>query len=723
MIETLGRYLKSHTFLYIVIAYTFSIVSRMIWVWMNGDHSQFFWNDQFMINTNDGYFWAEGARDLIAGFHQEFDLSPIAESASWLTAIFYWITPFSLETVIFYMPAVLSSLVVIPVILIGRSLGQLHAGFIAALLSSIAWSYYNRTMIGYYDTDMFNIVLPAFLLWSLILAFVTQKQRYLLFMAFDILAYRLWYPQSYALEFAFFGLILLYVAIYERKNIYLLKLMTMLLLAMLGLDTLIRIVLVLSFFFMTQKKIYEKYVYHVLVAAFVLFLFSGGFDPIWNQLKGYIFRDNVVASASDMTLHYQSVMQTVSEAGQIPFERFVNRISGHILIFTLSLVGFIWLAFEKRVMLLALPMIGLGFLAYGIPGLISGGGLRFTIYAIVPMSLGIAFLIVQIAKIISDRNKAIEKLVYFSTLLVGTLLILAPNVAHIVDYQAGTVMVKQEVEVLNALKSKAGRDDYTMAWWDYGYPIRFYSDTKTFADGGKHSGIVNFPVSLALSQPQAISANISRFTVEAYEKRFKEGKTAKEKGETYRPKHSYMQQMFIDNKLESTNDLLKHLAASPKLPEKTRDVYYYLPFKMLGIYPVVESFSTRNIGTGTATPKSFFRMMPFRDMKDRFDLGRGNYFSKVDGKIHSPGNKIQNIKTITFSQYDKSRKLHANTQLINFGAQINMVVLPDYGRILLLDDKALNSTYVQLFFFEKYDKRYFEPVILSPHAKVYKLKI
>lgn len=60
--------------------------------------------------------------------------------------------------------------------------------------------------MGYYDTDMLNIVLPVFHLWSLILALQTNKEKYLLFTALEIVAYRWWYPQSYTLEFAMMGL-------------------------------------------------------------------------------------------------------------------------------------------------------------------------------------------------------------------------------------------------------------------------------------------------------------------------------------------------------------------------------------------------------------------------------------------------------------------------------------------------------------------------------------
>ena len=46
----------------------------------------------------------------------------------------------------------------------------------------------------------------------------------------------------------------------------------------------------------------------------------------------------------------------------------------------------------------------------------------------------------------------------------------------------------------------------------------------------------------------------------------------------------------------------------------------------------------------------------------------------------------------------------------------------DYGRFLLMDRAMLNSSYVQLFVFERYKSDLFEPVTLNPAVKVYKLK-
>ncbi|HIP14188.1 MAG TPA: peptide-binding protein, partial [Sulfurimonas autotrophica] len=152
-----------------LLAYIFSFAIRMIWVYQFQDNPNFLWNGELMINTNDGYFFASGAQQELFGLHEDnprvfgmWDYGVI-----FFTTLFAKITPFSLETVTLYMPAVISSLVVIPIILISRLYKQTLWGFLAALLGSIAWSYYNRTMIGYYDTDMFSAMAPMFILFFL----------------------------------------------------------------------------------------------------------------------------------------------------------------------------------------------------------------------------------------------------------------------------------------------------------------------------------------------------------------------------------------------------------------------------------------------------------------------------------------------------------------------------------------------------------------------------
>lgn len=693
------------TLLYIALAFAFSVAVRMIWFYQFSGYEPFYYNAQFMINTNDGYYFAEGARDILSGEHQENDLSPIEHAASQLTALFAFVLPFSFETVILFMPVVLGSLVVVPIILIAKSFDNLEMGLIAALLASVTHSYYNRTMIGYYDTDMLNIVLPMFLLWSIIWAMRTNEDKYLLITALDILVYRWWYPQSYSLEFAFFGLLLFYTLVWERKNLYNYKLLSLMMLAMMGLDGAVRFVLVMLAFFLFKQPKMERYIYVVLGISIILFFASGGFNPIWGQLKGYVFKDAITAADAGLQLHFYSVMQTIREAGHIPFETFANRISGHVVTFLASLVGFALLAYRYPVMLFSLPLVGLGFLAYV-------GGLRFTIYAVPVLAFGAAFLILQ-----SVRYMPTPRLKFLASLLL-TILALVPNITHIQNYKVPTVFQADEVAVLEKLRDKAKREDYVVAWWDYGYPIRFYSDVKTLVDGGKHGGDVNFPVSFVLTNPQDVAAKMARLDVEYTEK----GYERRERDENI-TLFSNVEEMTKAYGLNDANDFLLSLQTEITLPKKTRDIYLYLPFRMLDIYPTVEMFSNIDLMSGEMKTRSFFyATKAFKQEGESVNLGQGIIFDLKNTTVLIGNQKVP-VKRFVQTAYDKEMKLSKSVQMANPAGEVNVIYMSNYGTFLVLDEKVYNSLYIQLMVLEEYDTMLFEEVFLTPQVKVYKLKI
>lgn len=695
----------------ILIAFLFSVAVRMIWVYQFSDTEAFKYNGQFMINTNDGYYWAEGARDILSGVHQENDGSPIDSAPSQLTAFFAKIFPFSFESIIFYLPVFLSSLVVIPIVLIGRAINNLETGFIAAFLASIAWSYYNRTMAGYYDTDMLNIVLPMFLLWSIIWAIKTNEDKYLLITALDILVYRWWYPQSYSLEFSFFGLILFYALVFDRKNLYNYKLLAIMMFAMLNLDGFIRLPIVLGIMYIFRQEKAQKYIYYILAISVLAFFATGGFDPIWGKLKAYVFKDTINIGEDGLKLHFFSVMQTVREAGQIPFETFANRISGHIVTFILSVAGFIYLAYKHRIMLFALPLIGLGFLA-------SVGGLRFTIYAVPIMAFGIAFLITEL----SSKMPTV-RLKYLSMIAL-TLAVLYPNYLHVEEYKVPTVFNSDEVKILDKLGKIANKEDYVISWWDYGYPIRYYSDVKTLVDGGKHNGEVNFPVSFILTNIQNTAAKMARLDVEYTEKTYKIRETNKELKNSKKIKLSpNIEQMTTDYGFKNTNSFLTSLEKKIKLPKKTRDVYLYLPFRMMSIFPTITQFSNINLMNGGKLREPvFFMSRNIRETSSTVELGNGIAINKADSTLNI-GNKKIPIKRFAKTMYDNSMQLHKDVKLLNFTGVLNVIYMTNYNTFLVLDEETYNSLYIQLMVLEEYDNKLFEKVIMNPNAKIYKLKI
>ena len=701
---------RSVSFLMLMLlAYGFSIAIRMIWVYQFSGEPSFYWNDHIMINTNDGYAYAEGARDMLAGFHQDNDLSYYGTALSSLTYLLAKVLPFSLETIILYMPAFMGSLLIVPVMLIARIIKQELAGFIAALLASITWSYYNRTMTGYYDTDMLTIVLPSLILWSLIFNIEEQKNRYLLLIPVLIIAYSWWYVQSYSLNLAMAFTVFFYTLLFDRKNLFNYKILIFMLIAMSYFPWTYKLVAAFALFLafhLVEKANSRQIIFSLLAAVLLLILVTGGLDPVLAKLKAYVFRE-AIAGELMTNLQFYGVAQTVREAGQIPFEVFANRISGHPVTFLFSLIGYLLMAFRYRVMWLALPMLGLGFLALQ-------GGLRFTVYAVPVMALGMGYLIVWSAGLFdrliqTPRTLTSAKRLYIIGL---SFAVLYPNIIHIINYRVPTVFNTSEVKVLDALGKIADREDYVMTWWDYGYPIRYYSDVKTLVDGGKHTGDVNYPVSLALSAPQKVSAAIARLNTEYAELAFEHNRSG-----------SYIQMMMEDNGLTDPSDFLDALASDQiKIPAKTREVFYYLPFRMLDIYPTVKLFSSIDLSSGQQKQRDFlYSTSSYKDHGTHIDLGRGVVLNKQKSVIELGDQSIP-VSTLLSTKYDEKGKLVVNTTVLNPLGKIYVIFMRDYNRFLVMDANYFASVYIQMFVLEKYDETLFEPVIVSPLAKVYRLK-
>ncbi|MFH0710702.1 MAG: STT3 domain-containing protein [Pseudomonadota bacterium] len=689
-------------FVFILIAYIFSVLMRFIWVNEISSIPQFHWNNELMINTNDGYAFAEGARDILQGHHEENDLSWSDSAISQLTAFLAKIIPVSFETLILYMPTFIGSLIVIPLILIGRALNQTTMGFIAALMGSIAHSYYNRTMTGYYDTDMLNIVFPVLEMYSLILALTYQRNRILIPITISIALYQWWYPGAYAFDSALFLMLIGYALIFERKNVYLYKIALFILIGILAIPLVskISLALILFAFFHFQKELSVKLFWPLFTAIAGIYFFTGGIDPIWTLLKVYI-----VHSASENTvttsLNYYNVINTVREAGHIPFTVFAERISGHTITFILACIGYIMALIAYRPLLITLPLVGLGFIA-------TFAGLRFTIYAVPVMAIGFAYLLIFL-------TQRIEKSwLKYATLFVFIGAGIYPNYLHIKEYMTPTVFTTQEVTSLDQFRKIASRDDYVVTWWDYGYPIRYYSDVKTWIDGGKHSGDVNYPASFVLTtQDQNSAAHMMRLFTEYTEKGYKDSNKTQNDFEYMMTKEGF----------KDPEEFLTALALPEyKLPKKSRDIYLYLPLRMMEILPTITLFSNLDLKNPDNRDQPFFyATQTMQDTGKTLELGNGISVIK-DKNIVKIGNQEVPIKAFYQVGYDKTNTLQINEQHFTSDG-LNLIYMASYGRFLVLDDFYFNSTYIQMFILDRYDRNLFVPILSDPMTKIYKLKI
>ncbi|MGH1601556.1 STT3 domain-containing protein [Campylobacter majalis] len=693
-------HLSKKVYLLILIAFCFSVVARMYWVYWASSYEPFFYNNELMISTNDGYAFAEGARDMLAGFHQPNDLSYFGSSLSTLTFWIVKLLDFKLESVMLYMSVFFSSLIVIPIILISNIYNNTKAGFLAALIASVANSYYNRTMAGYYDTDMLTIVLPCFIIWGLIRVCEHKRHSDIIIAPIFIIIYHWWYASGFTLISATIGLFVAYTLITERKNLTFYSQIALLILAISNFNLLFKILIIFGFYFVFLYKNHLfsfKAIMAFLSISIIIFIAGGGLNPIIFQAKFYLFRDS--SEIANISFKYFNVNQTIQESSIIPFELFAKRISGHVITFILSLVGMVYLCMKNRSFLLSLAMLTLGFLALK-------GGLRFTIYAVPIMAIGFGFFITKLLEIL----KISKNFVFNACFIAITILALFPIAIHIQGYKISPVFMQSEVEVLDEFKNIADREDYALAWWDYGYPIRYYSDVKTLIDGGKHLGRDNFAVSFALGETQTRSANIARLEVEYTERNFTE------------KFGTNLSKMLQDYNIDDVNEFLSQLDNKNfKLPKKTRDIFYFLPDRMIYIYPTILQFSRLDLKDGKQYSNPlFFISENFSQNSNYIDMGRIRLFNTLD-KI-AINNEILNINTFIETKYDENEKLQIKKLQNDTNSNIYVIFMRDYGRFLVLDESMFDSTFIKLFVLEDYDERLFEPVILDGAAKIYRLK-
>ncbi|HEB7566924.1 peptide-binding protein [Campylobacter coli] len=709
------EYFKNPTFIllaFIILAYVFSVLCRFYWIFWASEFNEYFFNNELMIISNDGYAFAEGARDMIAGFHQPNDLSYYGSSLSTLTYWFYKITPFSLESIFIYISTFLSSLVVIPLILIANEYKRPLMGFVAALLASIANSYYNRTMSGYYDTDMLVIVLAMMIVFFMIRLILKKDLLSLIALPLFVGIYLWWYPSSYTLNVALLGLFFIYTLVFhiKEKTLYMAIILASITLSNIAWFYQSAIIVILFSLFVLQNKRFSFALLGILgLATLVFLILSGGIDPILYQLKFYIFRSDESANLAQGFMYF-NVNQTIQEVESIDLSIFMQRISGSELVFFVSLIGFIFLVRKHKSMILALPMLALGFLALK-------SGLRFTIYAVPVLALGFGFLM----SLLQERKQKNNNTYWWANIgvFIFTFLSLIPMFYHINNYKAPTVFSQNEATKLDELKKIAQREDYVVTWWDYGYPIRYYSDVKTLADGGKHLGKDNFFPSFVLSKDQVAAANMARLSVEYTEKSF------------YAPLNDILKNDLLQAMMKDYNqnnvDLFLALLSKPDFKintPKTRDVYIYMPARMSLIFSTVASFSFVDLETGKINkPFTFSAAYPLDVKNGEIYLSNGIALSddfrsfKINNSIISL-NSIIEINSIKQGEY-KITPIDDTAQFYIFYLKDSTI---PYAQFILMDKTMFNSAYVQMFFLGNYDKNLYDLVINARDAKVFKLK-
>ena len=323
----------------------------------------------------------------------------------------------SVENLMIYLPAFVSPLLAVPLVLIGRLYGAALWGFFGAVLAVVANSYYNRSLAGYFDTDIFSVTLPACILYLLLYS-IRRNSLWVAVCAGVLmfvfpLFYRSSLPIIYSMGFCYIGWQLL---LRFRKNSawqsvvpvglgmifapaswgeyiatdfdgWLLRLAVVL-----GAGLIIGLV---PWFRGRAKSEDEEGWRPVVPTCVAAVLVAGATLYFTNPMQIILQRVTQYSSAATATetqqagsveLKYKKVITTVQEARRgLSAKQVAWRASGSSLACLLALLGYALLVARHPEFLVALPLIGIGFYTFM-------GGLRFTEHAVGIAGLSLAYI-------------------------------------------------------------------------------------------------------------------------------------------------------------------------------------------------------------------------------------------------------------------------------------------------------------------------------------------
>lgn len=702
---------KYETGLLILIALCFSIAIRLYYPSLMYSNQDFLYKGVPIINSSDGFWYAKGALDRINEPEVANPQSPTYKSVSIITEYLYRITPFSLEELIFFIP-LLSSIIVIPLVLIGKEMGNPLLGFSVALASSVAGGFYVRTIAGYYDDDFFTLTLP-FLLLYFIVATLAKKDRNdttLLLGIATIFFYHWWYQNGPIIITGLLATMFFVTLLFYRRNEKAWMFMILGFMANLKVAFLLKLFPVVGIYIawrVVKAKRSDKlkwfYTLSFIIAG-LLFINSGLFVELVMKFDSYISKDFTSQATSGYGLNYFNSLQTVAESKAVSFEEFFKMIAWKEWIFIFGTIGYLLAALRYPFLWVAFPMYFIGLSA-------ADAGMRFTAYGSPVVFLGAGYLVYLAGDIISRIYRL--KFIYP---LVGFILMLYPlqySYSLMKSITPPSALTSLEAFSMTAMSQIADRKDYIISWWDFGYPIRYYADVKTHSDGGSQNGTLTYMESLALSsESPALAYNLLRDGIE-----IREAGLGGEGTFGAIMKHSKM------GETPKASEMIEKLKSSDyETYEKTRNIYWMMMHRMLPIYATIRAFSDYDLQTNEITNNGFYIFSPTGSEEDReLKLTDGIVFDKIKGVIRLPDGSEATVKQVIRAQ-EVNKEVKTERIDINPNGALYLIHMLNTNGFVIVDERELNSNFVQMFVLGKYNPEYFEPVMINPLIKVYRLR-
>ncbi len=415
--------------------------------------SKAFFKNQPILTNFDGYFYLSLADDLIRHAYRPADhlrgvpdphprpwpppmLSVLAAA---ITAVF----PLSLNWTGTLLPPLLGLTLGLPLYWLGRLFGGRMMALVATCVGLCAQYYVYRSSPGWFDTDCLNVTF-AFLIAYLFIRFGLEPgRRRFFFLCMGLILsglFSLWWDQT-------------------RSSVILICLASL--------------VIVLALFYRPKGR--ERWI------ALAIAIAVAGILLLWQGPQNVLAPFKTAGGMLDYISKGQPGLfpntgLSVFEQKRLNFQDLVGKTTGHIIPFIIGITGLGWLFYrQKRKAAALILLFVLGCLSFIFAR-------RFLIFLNPFIALGLGF-VVQQAWDLRQKHPYLTP----GAPVLAVLLCFFP-----VKNSLAKIYWPKEIppliEGMERLSRETVDDAVIWAWWDHGYPMRYWSQRATINDGGLHSG-------------------------------------------------------------------------------------------------------------------------------------------------------------------------------------------------------------------------------------------
>lgn len=636
----------------------FLLSTVIAFLWFGfADISYIHGNTGYAIITPDGYYYIDIIEKILN------NKPPEELTLATLVFSYFFVLPLKLfgateaKDILFFIPPFFTGVFGVGALLFAKEFLDNKKSIFAAILAASSAGFVARTRAGYFDTDIFVFSLPIFIL------------------AFGIRYLKNKRTKDFALS-VFFATFL--GLVYTNGSI-------LVLLCFAGFGVLL--------FDKTQnKRALKKLALSLFAVSFINPTYIIG---ILSKVNLYLFKTEDLAP----DLSYNSNFGFIAESSNIPFFDAINLISGNVLLFIPSVIGLFLLFRQKREIVAILPFLLLGSAAFVL-------GSRFAPFAAVATAVGLLFFASWAA---AKMEKKYLKIAVFGVLLLPSFGINILNAA--LNDEIGGFHAK-ETASLAKIKPLVEKNSTVFSRWDYGYELKYYLGAFTPSNNGSMGGAQIFTESAVFaSNNQNFAANLM---LEANAELRRPIQMNDKNGSTLFVKMGTRKGFDAAHINGYLNYLEQNRSSSYK------NTYLLIPTRMIDIFETVQKNANTEFMKGRINSAPFFKFYRvIAENEKTMKLDKKVYIDKLSKTAFIDANTIPLSSIYVVKK--ESGKTDVFENKLNNGNGMILIFLQELNGYILSDKKSVDTVFVQISIFDKYDETRFEKIYDDKYFKVFKV--